>query len=157
MFVLIYLVTNNVYIRKMGKCSIIVYIIGILLFTVVCILGKGMLPDENMEGVQDISLANDTYMPSYLGYFFVALSIPRNNLLVFWVVFGIIYIFTFFSQSSYFNPLFLLFGFNFYNVTSSNHTKVFIISRKKDIRSAKDVSFHELKRINDFTFIDKEK
>jgi len=151
------MVKCELYLGKIGKYSIIVYLIGILLFTIVCLKGMEMLPNDCMEGIRDISLANDTYMPSYLGYFFVALSIPCKNWLVFGIVFSIIYIFTFYSQSLYFNPLFLLFGFNFHYVTSYNQVRVFIISRKKDIRGADKISFKQLKRINEFTFIDKEK
>lgn len=154
--VFIYLVKCNVFLKKIGKYSVVVYIIGIVLFTFICLMGMKILPDDEMKGIQDISLANDNYMPSYLGYFFVALSIPYRNWLVFGIVFGVIYIFTFFSQSLYFNPLFLLFGYNFYYVTSQNQTKIFVISRTKGIRNAKNLCFDHLKRVNEFTFIDKE-
>lgn len=153
----IYAVKSQLYIEKIGKYSIVLYAAGILLFTVICIMGTSMLSDDSIEGIQDISMANDSYMPSYLGYFFVALSIPDENCLVFAVVFIMVYIFTYLSQSLYFNPLFMMFGFNFYYVTSHNQVRIFVISRKKDIRSAKDIKFNKLKRINDFTFIDKER
>jgi len=146
-----------VYLWKIGENSIIIYIIAILLFTYVCLKGMKLLPNDSLEGIQDISLANDTYMSSYLGYFFVALSISDGDWVTFGVVFVVVNIFTFFSQSLYFNPLFLLFGFNFYYVTSRNQIRIFIISRKKDIRKADEVSFNNLKKVNEFTFIDKER
>lgn len=103
-----------------------------------------------------MEMANDVYMPSYLGYFFVALSIPNSDWIILLFVFGIVFVFTYFSQSLYYNPLFLLFGYKFYYVTKKNNLKVFIIS-KKDIQETKDLKFNNLRRINDFTFIDKER
>lgn len=153
----IYMIKCKVYLWKIGENSIIIYIIAILLFTYVCLKGMKLLPNDSLEGIQDISLANDTYMSSYLGYFFVALSISDGDWMTFGVVFVVVNIFTFFSQSLYFNPLFLLFGYNFYYVTSRNQIRIFIISRKKDIRKADEVSFNNLKRVNEFTFIDKER
>ena len=117
-----------------------------------------MLADDTMEGnIQEVSLASDGYLPSYLGYFFVALSIDKNDWILFWVVFVLVYIFTYTSQLLYFNPLFLLMGFHFYYVMSQEQVKIFIISRKRDIRGVKNLSFDKLKRINNFTFIDEEK
>lgn len=153
----IYAVKSRLYIGRLGSYSIVLYLVGILLFTIMCLVGIVVLSDDSVEKIQDISLANDSYMPSYLGYFFVALSIPDKDWLTFGVVFVVIYIFTYFSHSLYFNPLFLLFGFNFYYVTSQSQMKIFIISRKKDIRGVENVKFDNLKRINEFTFIDKEK
>ena len=85
-------------------------------------------------------------------YFFVALSVPFYETLVF--IFTILFIFTYFSQTLYFNPLFLLWGYQFYYITSENNVKIFLIS-KKCIRSTQGLSFPNLKRINNFTYIDK--
>ena len=54
--------------------------------------------------IKEIEQANNAFLPSYLGYFFVALSVPYCDTLIF--VFGILFIFTFLSQTLYFNPLF---------------------------------------------------
>lgn len=101
-------------------------------------------------------MANDGYLPSYLGYFFVALSIPGKDIQTLSLVFGILFVFVFFSRTVYYNPLFLIFGYKFYYVTKENDMKVFIISRK-DIHDIKGLVFTKLRRINDFTFIDEEK
>lgn len=153
----IYAVKCRLFFDRIGGYSIFIYIIVILLFTALCLKGREILPNDSIEGICTISMANDTYMPSYLGYFFVALSIQNKDWLTFGVVFCVIYIFTFFSQSLYFNPLFLIFGYNFYYVTSHNQTKIFVISRKKDIRGSDKINFNSLKRVNEFTFIDKER
>lgn len=35
--------------------------------------------------------------------------------------------------------------------------KIFVISRKNDIRGCKNVTFKKMRKINDFTFIDEER
>lgn len=104
--------------------------------------------------VIEVENANNAFLPSYLGYFFVALSVNHCETLIF--VFAILFIFTFLSQTLYFNPLFLFFGYHFYNISTTNKSKLFIISRKA-ITKVDDLEFPSLKRINNFTFIDRKK
>lgn len=104
--------------------------------------------------ITEIEQANNAYLPSYLGYFFVALSVPHCDTLIF--VFAILFLFTFLSQTLYFNPLFLVFGYHFYYITTTTNIKIFLIS-KKNLKDPRSLAFPKLNRINDFTFIDKEK
>lgn len=153
----VYAIKESLWIGKMGPVSIAVYVLAIIGFTYVCILLRCILKKDSIEGdIQDISMANDNYLPSYLGYFFVALSIPDDNWIVFWTVFLIIYIFTYNSHTLYFNPLFLLFGYNFYYLSTKKKVKIFVISKQRDIRNAEEVSFMNLRKINEFTYIDME-
>lgn len=118
---------------------------------------KSIKKDNGEEGrvkcskIVEIEQANNAFLPSYLGYFFVALSITYFETLIF--VFLVLFIFTFFSQTLYFNPLFLLFGYHFYYLTTINRTKIFLITRKS-LKNPDDIDLPNLKRINDFTFID---
>lgn len=132
--------------------SYVIYILFPFFLTGISILVTRFLSDDNMEcDAKDIEQANNAYLPSYLGYFFVALSVPFNDTLIF--IYAILFLFTFFSQTLYFNPLFLLWGYKFYYITKDNNIKIFLIS-KKIIRVSKNLNFQKLKRINDFTFID---
>ena len=106
------------------------------------------------QEIVSIEPANDTFLPSYLGYFFVALSI--NDLSTFVYVFGLIFIFVFFSKISYFNPVFLLFNLKFFYVVNSSGTKLVLIT-KKELKEPSNVVFDDLRRINNYTFISKEK
>ncbi len=118
-------------------------------------LASDSIEKENgVSAIKEIEQANNAYLPSYLGYFFVALSVPYCDTLIF--VFAILFLFTFLSQTLYFNPLFLLFGYHFYYLTTANNIKIFLITRKK-LKDPSKLEFPKLKRINDFTFIDKEK
>lgn len=129
-----------------------IYILLTVLFSGICLLISNFLGEDVIEGgIVDIEPANNSYLPSYLGYFFIALSV-NNKFTLAWV-FVLIFIFTFNSQTLFFNPMFLLFGFKFYYVTTDSGLKIFVISRK-NIRSLKGLRFTNLRRINDYTFID---
>lgn len=109
--------------------------------------------DEFKKGdIQSIEHANNSFFPSYLGYFFVALGVSDWTTL--WFVYVVLFVFTFLSQALYFNPLFLLFGYKFYNIKTKNGVAVFLISRHC-YRKPDDVSIQEANRINNYTFIEK--
>lgn len=157
MFVFLYLVTNKIWIPCCGKLSIVIYIGVIFVFTVFCMWSKFILKKGSIEGdIVEISLANDSYMANYLGYFFVALGLS-NDWMIFGVVYAIVFAFTYKSQSLFYNPLFLLLGYNFYYIHDKEGMKIFVISKKNDIRSCEDISFKKMRKINEFTFIDEER
>lgn len=117
-------------------------------------LAKGLSNDTLSQGsIKEIEQANDAFLPSYLGYFFVALSVP--NFQIFCIVFAIIVILIFFSRAAYFNPLYFLFGFRFYYVVTARNVKILIISKRK-LKTPEEASFSRIKRVNDFTFLDLE-
>jgi hypothetical protein len=122
-------------------------ILTALSFALVLSLGKDKIGKEN---IAEIELANNSFLPTYLGYFFVSLSVNSVETLIF--IFSIIYIFTFLSQTLYFNPIFLLFGYHFYFLTTTNNVKIFLISRKR-LKKPQEIDFNHL-RINDYTFIE---
>lgn len=136
--------------------SYLIYIAGMLLLTYISLVAAKYLDSDSIESASIISIesANNAFLPSYLGYFFVALDVPNNETLYF--VYAMLFAFTFFSQTLYFNPVFLLFGYQFYNLTNVNQLKIFMITRKK-LKDPKQIVFPELRRINHFTFIDNEK
>jgi hypothetical protein len=55
----------------------------------------------------------------------------------------------------YFNPLFLLFNYHFYNLTTENNIRIFMITKLK-FKDPKNIEFIRASRINDFTYIDNE-
>lgn len=133
--------------------SYIIFISIPIILTGISLLFTHFLSDDNIEGnIKDIEQANNAFLPSYLGYFFIALSVPYFETLIF--TFAILFVFTYFSQTLYFNPLFLLWGYQFYYITTKNNVKIFLISKRR-IRSTQGLSFPKLKRINNFTYIDK--
>ncbi|NOQ26328.1 MAG: hypothetical protein GQ564_13265 [Bacteroidales bacterium] len=139
--------------------SYLIYFSVPVIFTFLSLLMSKWLDSDSVEpigkesAVLEIEQANNAFLPSYLGYFFVALSVPYFETLIF--VFAILFVFTFLSQTLYFNPLFLLYRYHFYYLTTSNKTKIFLISKKK-LKNPNNIKLPLLKRINNFTFIDKE-
>lgn len=132
--------------------SCIVYIaVSVIMAYIGLLLLKSKPNDYLDKKIKKIDLQTNSFLPNYLGYFFVALSVPSDYAIVF--VLFIILLFVIASNVHYFNPFFLLFGYKFYHVETSINTKIFVIS-KKNIRANNNNGFNQLKRINDFTFIE---
>lgn len=116
-----------------------------------CDITSEFFGNDNMNSCGEVEYANSSFIPTYLGYFFVGLSLENITQLL--IVYFIIFIFTQLSQTEYFNPIYLLFGYKFYHIKSSKGTRLFIITRRK-IRNANQEEFTKLKRINETTFIE---
>jgi len=127
--------------------------IPIILTGLSIFLSKFLGKDEFKAGeVVAIEHANNSFLPSYLGYFFVALSIGNWETLIF--IYGVLFVFTFLSQALYFNPLFLLFGFEFYNIKTKSGATIFLISRER-YKTPSDIVIDRAYRINNYTFIER--
>ncbi|POO56717.1 hypothetical protein CTT39_08545 [Agrobacterium rosae] len=135
--------------------SYLIYISVCIILSTVGFLILKRLPTEKMTRgtVSSVEIASDTHIPIYLAYFFVALSIDHATTFI--VVFSIIFIFVNSSSLIRFDPLYSLAGFKLYGVMSSSNVKSYIIS-KRTLKNPTDVEFNDLRRINDFTFLDLE-
>ncbi|UTX48860.1 hypothetical protein [Chryseobacterium sp. MA9] len=124
-----------------------------ILLTALSFMIARKLPKDNLQSgsVMEIELANNNFLPTYLGYFFVSLGV--NDIPTLIVVFLIIYIFTYLSQTLYFNPIFLLFGYHFYFIKTSANIKIFLIT-KRQLKTPGNDHFNNLRRINNYTFIE---
>ncbi|PIF26663.1 hypothetical protein CLU88_1531 [Acidovorax sp. 56] len=134
--------------------SYILYMVVPIIFTGLSLwLGKLLGKDEFKKGqVASIEHANNSFLPSYLGYFFVALSIGNWETLFF--VYGVLFLFTYKSQALYFNPLFLLYGYDFYTIKTSAGASIFLISKEK-YKTPDDVVIQRAFRINNYTFLER--
>ena len=130
--------------------DIILFLIPVILSAISLLLALGLSKDT-LNGGKEIENSNNSFIPTYLGYFFVGLSITSWESLIF--VYLIIFIFTYLSQNQYFNPIYLLFGFKFYNISTNQGVKIFVIA-KSEIRFASEATFNKLRRINNTTFIE---
>lgn len=134
--------------------SFALYVLVPIVLTWVSVLCSSKLGKDSFgEGeICNIEHANNSFLPSYLGYFFVALSVPNGETLCF--VYGLLFVFTFLSQALYFNPLFLLFGFEFYNIKTKNGAAIFLISKHR-YKTPGSIRIDRAFRINNYTFIEK--
>lgn len=114
---------------------------------------KWLSKDEFKEGsIVSLSHANNSFLPSYLGYFFVALSAPTLEALAY--VYIILFVFTYLSRALYFNPLFLVFGYSFYDAKTAGGTSIFLITKGR-YRKPSDIQISVAHRINEYTFIER--
>lgn len=130
--------------------SVILLAIPVLMSFIALLLAN-FFGNDNMGSCNEVEYANSSFIPTYLGYFFVGLSLENITQLL--IVYFIIFMFTQLSQTEYFNPIYLLFGYKFYHIKSYKGTKLFVITRRK-IRNANQEEFEKLKRINETTFIE---
>lgn len=155
MMLAVYGVKERWWLPGLDRYTIFLYIAFPIVLSRFCLGIAGYLSRDSIEEVSKVELANDSYIAVYLGYFFVALSIPTDDVMTLVFIFGMVFFFTFSSQVQYYNPLFLLLGYKFYYITREDNIKILIIT-KKDIRGTENLKFEELRRINDFTYIDEE-
>lgn len=134
--------------------SYITYLMVPLMMTGLSTLLSASLGKDTFSSGQVVCIeyANNSFLPSYLGYFFVALSISNWSTLFF--VYGVLFAFTFLSQALYFNPLYLVYGYEFYNVKTRNGALIFLISRCK-YKTPGEVIIQSASRINNYTFIER--
>ena len=155
-----YVITWNLFLPPHFSCSIpdyvsyFLYFLAPIITTAISLALAKTLDSDSLDSIVEVEQANNAFLPSYLGYFFVALSVVSSNTL--WYIFAVLFVFTFFSQTLYFNPLFLLFRYHFYYLTTSHRVKIFVITRKT-LKKPATTNLTLLKRINDFTFIDIQK
>ncbi|PLX49221.1 MAG: hypothetical protein C0613_08045 [Desulfobulbaceae bacterium] len=150
-----YFFPDNSWLGQLSNAvSYLLYFLVPVFLTGLSILLSSLLgKDAFKKGTTDsIEHANNSFLPSYLGYFFVALSIENWETLCF--VYGVLFIFTFLSQALYFNPLFLVFGYEFYNIRTNNGTAIFLISRHK-YKKPDEIEISTACRINNYTFIER--
>lgn len=110
------------------------------------------LGTDSLTKCEEYSLADNEFLPTYLGYFFLSVGISEDTTM--WIVYAIVFIFTFVSQTQYFNPIFLLFGYHYYHILTPKGTRVFVIAKGKVLRNKNEISFNNLRRLNDTTYIE---
>lgn len=157
LIVVVYLIKEKYRLNILDNYSIYyswaIFILFPIILTSVSFLIALKLPKDQLinTAINEIELANNNFLPTYLGYFFVSLGISEIPTLV--VVFIMIYIFTYLSQTLYFNPIFLIFGYHFYFIKTNKNIKIFLIT-KMQLKTPGEIGFQNLRRINNYTFID---
>lgn len=110
-------------------------------------LRSGELKKENIE---ELDADNSGLLAMILAYVFVGLSINNGWTLI--AVMLLLLIFNLSGSSHIYNPLFYLFGYHYYYVTSSK-TKLLVMTKiKYPLGSLAD--FSNCKCLNDYTYID---
>ncbi len=111
---------------------------------------KKMSQDDSLkvEG-NEIVPVEGNFLPTYIGMYVIALSLPVNVngilitlfLFILWFRIGTV---------AYFNPFLSLLGYRYYAVKSTGNKTITIITKEKDIKQASEIK--NLVRINNYTF-----
>lgn len=137
----------------LAAMSYLSYFLACLIISNLGFYATRWLSPERVDGTsfKSIELVNDTFLPIYLAYFFVALS--TTSYISFVLVFGVVLIFVYRSGGAYFDPMYVLRGYKIYAATSNTDVKSYIITQQI-LKGVGDLKFEGLRRVNDFTFIE---
>ena len=133
--------------------GVILLTIPIFLSWVSLVLSRFLGTESTVVNCKDVSLADGEFLPVYLGYFFLSVGISEHFTMA--IVYLIVFLFTFLSQTQYYNPIFLMFGYHYYHVSTESGTNIFIIKKGPIIRNVKDLRLDKLHRLNNSTFIER--
>lgn len=140
----------------------VIYLIALLFLSFFSIRFSLKYLDQDVierKKVKEFEQANDFYLPIYLGYAFVAISLPTlKSFLLFFVLMLIVLARTRFF---YFNPIFLVLGYKFYFIKQIDDSKILVIS-KREIKTIDEFfedghgdmrSYITLTKVNEYTFL----
>ena len=133
--------------------AFIIAVLTVLMALLSIKLSNRLGSESDIEGCRECELADGSFLPVYLGYFFVSLSVSDWSVML--VVVSIVFVFTYLSQTQVFNPLFLLFGYHYYHIVTKDGSAIFVIARGSVLRNADAIHISNLRRINNMTYIER--
>ena len=153
--VIIYAIKEGWTIGKMPShlFGILLLIIPVFLSWLSLALSRFLGTESPVVNCKEFDLADGEFLPIYLGYFFVSVGVSERFTMA--IVYLIVFVSTFLSQTQYYNPIYLLFGYHYYHVATENGTRIFVIRKGSVIRNIKDLRFDHLHRLNNSTFIER--
>lgn len=132
------------------------YIVLVIVLTWIVTLFFPKLDDDEMQNGASIKSVEDAslqFFPNYLAYFFVALSASDKYAVL--IVFLIMLVLSYLSNTMLYNPLLVLFKYRYYLVVNGNNKRSLVITRRLlNPAPTEPISFPKLKRLNDNTFIE---
>lgn len=105
------------------------------------------IPQKNITKCEPIG---STFLVTFFAYIFIGLSVDSYVSLT--VVYAIVILLCAKSEIYMYNPLYHLFGYNYYYVYVNESR--FLVMTKKDALFKKNVSFEKLAKISSLTYVD---
>jgi len=134
------------------KFKLVFLLTGTVLMFIVPVVISCKKPEDLLVKAKLIELVDNSFVPSYLGYFFVAMSV--DNFLSMISFYILIFLYMLFSGVEYFNPFFLFMGYHIYKVESDTNVQLILILKHKHvIRNSNQLDNLKLYRINNLTYI----
>lgn len=132
---------------------ITLFVLAILLAVFCLWLIKTTIKTIDATEITRIRPIESVAMPTYIGLFVISLGITSLDVSIAIGVLLILFIFwRFFEKVFYFNPIWGLFGYRFYEIETSGGNTMTLITKKPDLKHKEDLS--NLKRINNYTFME---
>ena len=114
--------------------------------------------------IAEIKPIESVAVPTYVGLFVIAIELANldingaigaisYNELVQTVFMVMLFIFwTRFEKIFYFNPVWLLYGYRFYEIKATDRNTYTLVSKRKDVKSK--IKLESLMRINNYTYME---
>lgn len=121
-------------------------------FITLAITRKAFPKGDSLE-VRELKPIESVAVPTYIGLFVIALGLSEIPMPVPLVVLVVLFLFwTRLEKIFYFNPIWLFFGYRFYEVKSSNDNTYTLITKRDRLKGEQD--FNSLRRLNNYTFLE---
>lgn len=92
-------------------------------------------------------------VPTYIGLFVITIGLSEIPEATSWIILLVLFLFwTRLEKIFYFNPIWLFFGYRFYEVKSSNKNTYTLVTKRGRLKGKQ--SFENLRRINNYTFLE---
>lgn len=134
--------------------SYVIYLAMVILSSWLLTKKFNVLNDRiNLEADQigRISPTGDNFLASFFAYIFLGLSI--SNLYMLAVIFMALVIMCYSTQMYLYNPLFILFEYNYYYIKTPNGLTIILLTKQKFGLGEID-ALKGIRRLNDYTYID---
>lgn len=107
--------------------------------------------DITATQVDKVSPVGGNFLASFFAYIFLGLSI--NNFYILAVIYSALTIMCFCTQMYLYNPMFILFGYNYFYIKVSGGLNIILLTKKKFGLGDKG-DLKGIRRLNDYTYID---
>ena len=103
--------------------------------------------------VIEIKPIESVAVPTYISLFVIALGLSTIETSLSLVILTILFLFwTRLEKIFYFNPIWLFFGYRFYEIKSSNENTYTLITKRDRLKGKQRLS--DLRRLNNYTFLE---
>lgn len=137
------------YATKIGILTILAIMFSYLTLRTALVVFKA----GNTLEVDSVKPLENTAMPTYIGLFVITLGLKDFKLEQSILILLVLIVFWgYFERVFYFNPIWLFFGYRFYEVSTSQGNTFTLITTKQNLKHAQ--KFENLRRVNEYTFLE---
>ncbi|MDR0580341.1 MAG: hypothetical protein LBG21_07055 [Campylobacteraceae bacterium] len=118
-------------------------------------MAKKWITTNDTVNIKRIKPLESTAMPTYIGLFVISLELASfDYIIAVEILFILFVLWIYFERVFYFNPMWIFFGYRFYEIESEQGNSFTFITKRTDMKNKIDIDLENLKRINNFTFLE---